>query len=407
MSRSLDAQNRLQQLETIIGAPAAHLGLAEVLVETLQRLRDALAVDTATVLRYQASGRQLVAFAAAGIEEEVHQGVRVPVGSGFAGRVALERVPVILDHVDETTVVNSLLWERGLRSMLGVPMVAGSELVGVLHVGSLTPRQFDEAEVATMLVIADRLAMAIQLEAREENRTATMALQRSLLPSTLPEVPGLTFGARYVPGAETGLGGDWYDLFTLPGDRVGVVMGDVSGHGLEAAVIMGRLRSALRAYALDSESPADVLAKLDRKANHFEHGAMATVAYGIIGPDRETLTLSLAGHLPPVLAVPGEPGRLVDAPPDPPIGLTIGAPDRRTTVVGLSTEAVVAFYTDGLVERRDRPVDVGMAQLAEIMRAGEPDRVCARIMATMIGNRPAQDDVALLAIQRPSVPAGS
>ncbi|EOD64289.1 PP2C family protein-serine/threonine phosphatase [Amycolatopsis vancoresmycina] len=407
MSRSLDAQNRLHQLETILGAPAAHLGLAEVLVETLQRLREVMAVDTATVLRYQPSGRQLVAFAAAGIEEEVHQGVRVPVGSGFAGRVALERVPVILDHVDETTVVNSLLWERGLHSMLGVPMVAGSELVGVLHVGSVAPREFGEADVATMQLLADRLAMAIQVEALEENRTATMALQRSLLPSSLPEVAGLAFGARYVPGAETGIGGDWYDLFTLPGDRLGVVMGDVSGHGLDAAVIMGRLRSALRAYALDCESPADVLAKLDRKANHFEHGAMATVAYGIIGPDREALTLSLAGHLPPVLALAGEPGRLVDAPPDPPIGLTIGAPERRTTVVELPVGAVLAFYTDGLVERRDRPVDVGMVQLAATVRGGDPDRVCARIMAAMIGNRAAQDDVALLTIERRSVPAGS
>lgn len=407
MSRSLDAQNRLQQLEAIIGAPAEHLGLTELLTETLRRLRDAMAVDTATVLRYQANGRQLVATAAAGIEEEVHQGVRVPVGSGFAGRVALERAPVILDHVDESTVVNSLLWERGLRSMLGVPMVAGNELVGVLHVGSVVPRQFGEPEVATMQLLADRLAMAIQVEALEENRTATMALQRSLLPSSLPEVPGLDFGARYVPGAETGLGGDWYDLFSLPGDRLGVVMGDVSGHGLDAAVIMGRLRSALRAYALDCESPAEVLAKLDRKANHFEHGAMATVAYGIIGPAREALTLSLAGHLPPVLALPGEAGRLVEAPPDPPIGLTIGEPERRTTVIDLPPEGVLVLYTDGLVERRDRPVDIGMRQLAEAVRAGEPERVCARIMATMIGHRAAQDDVALLALRRRSVPAGS
>ncbi|MEU4248705.1 GAF domain-containing SpoIIE family protein phosphatase [Amycolatopsis sp. NPDC026612] len=406
MSRSLDAHDRLQQLEKIIGTPAEHLGLTELLTETLRRLREAMGVDTATVLRYQANGRQLVAFAAAGIEEEVHQGVQVPMGSGFAGRVALERAPVILDHVDESTVVNSLLWERGLRSMLGVPMIAGNELVGVLHIGSVTTRQFGEPEVATMQLLADRLAMAVQVEALEENRTATMALQRSLLPSSLPEVPGLAFGARYVPGAETGLGGDWYDLFALPGDRLGVVMGDVSGHGLDAAVIMGRLRSALRAYALDCESPAEVLAKLDRKANHFEHGAMATVAYGIIGPSREALTLSLAGHLPPVLALPGEAGRLVDAPPDPPIGLTIGVPERRTTVVGLPPEGVLVFYTDGLVERRDQPVDVGMDLLAATVRAGEPERVCAQTMAAMIGSRAAQDDVALLAIQRRSVPAG-
>ncbi|SFW87423.1 PP2C family protein-serine/threonine phosphatase [Amycolatopsis australiensis] len=407
MSRSLDAHDRLQQLETIIGEPAAHLGLAELLAETLQRLRDVLEVDTATVLRYQASGGQLVAFAAAGIEEEVHQGVRVPVGSGFAGRVALERAPVIIDHVDDSTVVNSLLWERGLHSMLGVPMLAGTELVGVLHVGSVPPREFTDDEVVTMQLLADRLAMTIQVEALEENRSATMALQRSLLPSKLPDVPGLAFGARYVPGAETGLGGDWYDLFLLPGDRLGVVMGDVSGHGLDAAVIMGRLRSALRAYALDCESPAEVLAKLDRKANHFEHGAMATVAYGIIEPARETMALSLAGHLPPVQATAGEPGRLVAVPPDPPIGLTIGQPRRRTTVVDLPPGSVLAFYTDGLVERRDRPVDTGMRQLAAALRAGEPDWVCAQVMSAMIGNRAAQDDVALLAIQRQVVPAGA
>ncbi|HEY3468953.1 MAG TPA: GAF domain-containing SpoIIE family protein phosphatase [Amycolatopsis sp.] len=406
MSRSLDAQERLQLLETIIGAPAGHLALTDVLKEVLHRLREVLKVDTATVLRYQPGAHQLVAAAAAGIEEEVHQGVRVPVGRGFAGRVANERQPVFLDHVDESTVVNALLWERGLHALLGVPMVAGQDLVGVLHVGSVAPRQFSDDEVRTLQLLADRLAMAIQVEALEENRTATMALQRSLLPGRLPEVSGLGLAARYVPGAETGLGGDWYDLFVLPGDRLGVVMGDVSGHGLDAAVIMGRLRSALRAYALDCESPAEVLGKLDRKANHFEHGAMATVAYGVIGPDRDSMTLSLAGHLPPVLARPGEPSRLVEAQPDPPIGLTIGAPERRTTTVDLSPGTVLALYTDGLVERRDRPVDAGMTLLTEAVRAEDPERLCARLMATMIGNRPAQDDVALLAIRREPVPAG-
>jgi sigma-B regulation protein RsbU (phosphoserine phosphatase) len=400
MSRSLDAQNRLQLLETIIANPAVHLSLSGVLADTVRRVRDALDVDTATVLRYQPGGRQLVAIAAAGIEEEVHQGVRVPVGTGFAGRVALDRAPVVLDHVDETTVVNSLLWERGLKAMLGVPMVAGNELVGVLHVGSTTHRQFTETETTTLQLLADRIALAIQLEALEENRTATMALQRSLLPATLPEVPGLDFAARYVPGAETGLGGDWYDLFPLPGDRLGIVMGDVSGHGLEAAVIMGRLRSALRAYALDCDNPAEVLGKLDRKANHFEHGAMATVAYGIIDPDRRAVNLSLAGHPPPVLAPPDEPAGLVDAPADPPIGLTIGRPERRTTTIEFPVGSVFALYTDGLVERRDRPVDTGMAELTATVRATDPERVCSQVMATMIGSRPAQDDVALLVAHR-------
>jgi serine phosphatase RsbU (regulator of sigma subunit) len=108
-----------------------------------------------------------------------------------------------------------------------------------------------------------------------------------------------------------------------------------------------------------------------------------------------------------VLAEPGEPGRLVDSPPDPPIGLTIGVPERRTTAIELPEDGVLVFYTDGLVERRDRPVDVGMTQLAETVRAGDPERVCAQVMAAMIGSRPAQDDVAVLAIRRRGVPAGA
>ena len=211
-----------------------------------------------------------------------------------------------------------------------------------------------------------------------------------------------------MPGAESGLGGDWYDLFPLPGDRLGVVMGDVSGHGLEAAVIMGRLRSALRAYALDCESPAEVLGKLDRKANHFEHGAMATVAYGVFdteprvhGPVPRRAPAAGAGR-------PGERRRLR--------GRAARSPDRaddravpggaRTVHRRCRRARVLAFYTDGLVERRDRPVDAGMAELARTLRADDPDRVCAQVMATMIGNRAAQDDVALLAIRREVVPAG-
>ncbi|WP_235022692.1 PP2C family protein-serine/threonine phosphatase [Amycolatopsis alkalitolerans] len=199
-----------------------------------------------------------------------------------------------------------------------------------------------------------------------------------------------------MPGAGAHLGGDWYDLFRLPGDRFGVVRGDVSGHGLDPAVITGRLRSALRAYALDSEDPAQVLGKLDRKANHFEHGAMATVAYGVFDPGRRHLALSLAGHLPPVVASPGQRATLAPAPPDPPIGLTIATRPRRTTVLTLAPDTVLAFYTDGLVERRDQLIDVGMRRLTELIETDDPEHLCARVMTSQVGSRPAQDDVALL-----------
>jgi phosphoserine phosphatase RsbU/P len=123
------------------------------------------------------------------------------------------------------------------------------------------------------------------------------------------------------------VGGDWYDVFVLPDGRLGVVLGDVAGSGLEAAVIMGRMRSALRAYALESADPATALRLLDRKIQYFEPNAMATVLYGIYTPRTGEFTVSSAGHLPPVLAAPGAPAGLLPLRSDPPIGTADDPPD--------------------------------------------------------------------------------
>ncbi|AUI63868.1 PP2C family protein-serine/threonine phosphatase [Amycolatopsis sp. BJA-103] len=398
MSGTSTADDRLRVLEAITDTALGHLDPERVMATILGRVREVLGVDTATVLRHEPEAQQLHAIAASGIEEEVFQDVRIAVGAGFAGRVAAERRPVILDHVDETTVVNALLRERGLRTLLGVPMVAGDELIGVLHVGSTTPREFPEADVDLLRLVAARLALALQIDNSATDRAAAAALQRSLLPGRLPAVAGMKFSARYVPGTEPGVGGDWYDLFPLPGDRLGVVMGDVAGHGLNAAVIMGRLRSALRAYALESDDPAEVLSKLDRKVHHFEPGALATVVYGLVPASRDSVAISLAGHLPPVLAVPGRPSVFVEVPVDPPIGVT--GLTRRRTVIELPPGGVLAFYTDGLVERRDRLIDVGLQRLAGVITPELPGVVCARVMAALVGSRPAQDDIALLVARR-------
>ncbi|MFD5090497.1 PP2C family protein-serine/threonine phosphatase [Amycolatopsis thailandensis] len=398
MPETPTAEDRLQVLEALTDAALGHLDQDKVMATILARVRELLGVDTATVLRHDQAARQLQAIAASGIEEEVYQDVRVAIGAGFAGRVAAQRRPVIIDHVDETTVVNSLLWERGLRTLLGVPMLAGDELVGVLHVGSLTSREFSESDVELLKLVAARLALAVQIDLSTTDRAAAAALQRSLLPGRLPAVAGMEFSARYVPGTEPGVGGDWYDLFPLPGDRLGMVMGDVAGHGLNAAVIMGRLRSALRAYALETEDPAEVLSKLDRKVQHFEPGALATVVYGLVPASGDRVAISLAGHLPPVLAAPGLPSAFVDVPVDPPIGVT--GPRRRTTDVELPPGGVLAFYTDGLVERRDHLIDVGLRRLTDVVTPDQPGVVCARVMAALVGATPAQDDIALLVARR-------
>lgn len=395
-----DAEDRLRRIEAVTDSTLAHMSAETLFSELLVRVQELLQADTATVLLLDTSAQQLVAVAAVGIEEEVRQGVRVPVGRGFAGRIAAQRQPVVLDRVDNTTVVNPLLWEHGLKTLMGVPLIADGQLVGVLHVGSVTPRKFSADDTQLLQMVADRIALVAQTQVSVVERAAAAALQHSLLPAVLPTISGLRFAARYVPGTDTGVGGDWYDVFRLPGDRVGVVMGDVVGHGFAAAVVMGRLRSALRAYALDVEDPSEVLLKLDRKATHFEYGAMATVSYAVVDQRRERVTLALAGHLPPVLAEPGSEGVLMRLPVGPPIGFP--HPDRRyhSSVLPLTPGTVLCFYTDGLVERRASTIDAGLRRLCQTVSATEPETVCARIMAALVGTQPARDDIAVLAMLR-------
>jgi phosphoserine phosphatase RsbU/P len=178
-----------------------------------------------------------------------------------------------------------------------------------------------------------------------------------------------------------------------------VVMGDVAGSGLPAAVIMGRMRSALRAYALETRDPAEVLDRLDRKMQHFEPNAMATVVYAVIDPALDRMHICLAGHFPPIIARPGQPAKLTDIA----LGLMIGiAPGerRRASVVKIPPGTLLCFYTDGLIERPGRPVDDGLTRLCQAVTAQPPEAACAAVMAAMIGNQPARDDTAVLMFRR-------
>lgn len=387
------------RIEAVTDAALAHLELDELLLELLNRVRELLVVDTAAVLLLDVSAQQLVATAASGLEEEVRQGVRIPLGKGFAGRVAAEKRSVILDRVDERSVVNPLLLQKGISSLLGVPLLAEGAVQGVLHVGALNDRRFTEQDVNLLQLVGDRVALAIRARVAGTQRAAATALQRSLLPAALPAVPGLELAARYVPGERTGVGGDWYDLFALPAGWVGITIGDVVGRGLDAAVVMGRLRSTLRACALDTTEPSEVLHRLDRHMRHFEPDVMATVLYATLEPSQQRLHLSAAGHLPPVRAVPDRPASLLDVPPDFPIGVRTERP-RRTTTVDLPPGTVVCFYTDGLVERRDSSLDHGLEHLRASIVAESAESVCATVMSRLIGHSPVDDDVALLVMRR-------
>ena len=162
----------------------------ELLAELLDRITGILRADTAAVLLLDFSSGQLIAAAAAGLEEEVRQGVRIPVGRGFAGRIAAGHQPVILDRVDHTTVLNPILWAKGIRSMMGVPMVAGGRVIGVMHVGSLTSREFTGYDIELLQMAADRAAAAVQSMTAQADRIAAVALQRSLFPQRCLPWPG-------------------------------------------------------------------------------------------------------------------------------------------------------------------------------------------------------------------------
>ncbi|HEX6454173.1 MAG TPA: GAF domain-containing SpoIIE family protein phosphatase [Trebonia sp.] len=412
MTNSSDetSADRLRDIEAMTDAALSRLDEQALLETLLERVKKVLGADTATVLLLDRSAKQLVATAANGIEEEVRQGVRVPVGTGFAGRVAASREPVILNQVNRATVRNQLLVEKGIRSLLGVPLYAGGHVIGVLHVGSLSGREFTAEDAGLLQLAADRAAVAVQSLLMQEDRQAAVALQGSLLPSALPEVPGVGLAARYVTGSGI-VGGDWYDVFILPNGKLGLVVGDVAGSGLSAAVIMGRMRSALRAYVLETDDPAAALDKLDRKMQYFEPDAMATILYGVYEPQSGELTLSSAGHLPPVLVVPGRTD-LVPVSADLPIGVAEDV-SRRSIVMSVPPGGLLCCYTDGLVERRERSIDEGIGLLAAALgdlvgtrpatglrTVPLPDDACAAAMRAMVGNEPARDDVAILAMHR-------
>ncbi|WP_244927953.1 GAF domain-containing SpoIIE family protein phosphatase [Nocardioides sp. W7] len=375
------------------------------LSDVLDGVRAALGADTATVLVLDGTRSFLEPLATVGLGRMLHAARRVPFGHGFAGRIAQSRQPVVLSQVDRSTVINPVLLDHGVQSLLGVPVMDGSELLGVLHVGYLHGHVATEAETRLLSQHAATLGAGLHDRFADDAHTAALTLQRSLLPTTVTAPEGISIAARYVP-AHGDLGGDWYDVFELPGDRLAIVMGDVAGHGLEAAVVMGRLRSALRAYALEHDDPAEVLMRLDRKICHFEQEVFATVVLGIAHAPYTEWCLSTAGHHPPVVGSPGAQPVVAAIPQDPLLGFQPETA-RRSVVIEVPAGGFLCLYTDGLVERRptrDRTVvgalDENMVRLVDVLgQPGDPEMRCIRALSEVVGDQTAEDDIAILVAQ--------
>ena len=192
---------KIRDIQSITDAALSSLDPRTLLDVLVERVKEALQADTAAVLLLDRESGQLVATAASGLEEEVRQGVRIPVGKGFAGRIAEQARLVIVDHVGHANVVNPILLAKGIRSLMGAPLLADGAVIGVLHVGTLNGRLFTSQDADLLQLAADRAALAVQSLTVQLDRAAAAALQRSLVPSALPAVHGLEMAARYIPGS--------------------------------------------------------------------------------------------------------------------------------------------------------------------------------------------------------------
>ncbi|MFZ3559612.1 SpoIIE family protein phosphatase [Streptomyces sp. BH055] len=322
--------------------------------------------------------------------------------------------------------------QRGLvQSTLAVPMVAHDTVVGLVQFSRTKGSEpFNERDRALAMELAARAAVCIdnaRLYRREHERA--LILQRSLLPPDDPEAAGLDIACRYRPGnAATEVGGDWFDVIELPGHRTALVVGDVMGRGLRAAVAMGELRTAVRTLSLLDLEPAEVLSALDeiarglgtpggaqqgtrqaRTARSFggedlSEVYLATCVYAVYDAVTRRCTFANAGHLPPVLVEPGESALMLDVPPGMPLG--VGGEPFEEVEVELPEGSLLALYTDGLVESRDHPLDEGLSAFRNALDDPSPalEDVCDHVLNTLDTHH-GEDDIALLMARVQGLPS--
>ncbi|MEU7293627.1 SpoIIE family protein phosphatase [Streptomyces exfoliatus] len=278
-----------------------------------------------------------------------------------------------------------------------VPLVARGQVLGAVAVTRLRTREpFDAQDCVLIDEVVARAALNID-NARlyTTQREAALTLQRSLTNSELPAVTGLELTGRYLPASAHDVGGDWFDVIALPGGRTGLVIGDVMGHGIHAAAVMGQLRTAVRTLARHDIPPAAMLSSLDAVVADLGEDTMATCVYAVHDPATGGWVIARAGHPPPAVATPDGTITFLDGPPGTPLGT--GAHDFGTEEVALPAGGLLVLYTDGLIEARDRDLDEGMRQLAQALRPLDRplDTLCDEVLGRLLAGA-AQDDVAML-----------
>jgi serine phosphatase RsbU (regulator of sigma subunit)/anti-sigma regulatory factor (Ser/Thr protein kinase)/DNA-binding NarL/FixJ family response regulator len=290
--------------------------------------------------------------------------------------------------------------QAGVASLVAVPLEADGRRLGVLVATSSLPARFSEEQARLLVLAADRCARALaNAAAYERERRTAAALQTGLLPQGVPALRHGQIAVRYLPAlGGPAVGGDWYDAIELPGGRLGLAIGDVTGHGAEAAVLMGQLRTALRAYALEGSEPHVVVGRLNGLALSLGDDALATLIYAVLDPSLRTGSFVNAGHPPPV-RVSATGAEQLACRSSPPVGASPLA-EFEAHALALQAGDALCLYSDGLVE--ERGTDFPEREQALLTALGTPaaaEVLCERALAALRPQGAADDDVALLVLQ--------
>jgi PAS domain S-box-containing protein len=387
------------KLQQVTEAALEHLEPRELMSLVVERIKEAFRADMARILLIE-PGREgeLALGAASGFGGAAKAPDTVPVGDVLQ-QVVGEGRPVILDGLHGGAGLDPMLGAAGPRALMASPLTVKGRMAGVVEIGSRKERRFSPEEESLLVLMADRAGLAIEHARAYEREVGTVEmLQRSLLPDRLPILPGVKIAARYLPGGAD-VGGDWYDAIPLEDGRVGLAMGDVVGHGLGAASLMGQLRHAARAYALEGHPPPAVLDRLDRLVRSLPGAQMATLLYVVVDSDLRTVRFASAGHVPPLVVGPDAQARFLEGAPNPPLGVFDSSGHEELTVT-LEPGSTIVLYTDGLVEERGVSIDAGLEALRRAAeQPRDPEDLCDHLVDSMLAIHPAHDDIAVLALQ--------
>ena len=389
----------------------------DVTSELVAAQREATLASFAAALAATGEVSEMLTTAAAHIGAALHASQTTIALWSSTGAPAITSWPRSAPEAQTTPAVQAALAAARRRQAASVSLIGGPDGATMLAIpldgagtsavvaGFPAARSVRAEERDLLAVLTSHLAQVLA-RAREyaQARSVALTLQQSILgPTVLPQ----GFAVRYAPAvAPLEVGGDWYDVVPLPGQRIGVLVGDCVGRGLPAAAVMGQLRSASQAVLLHASGPADALSDLDTFASRIPAAACTSLFCAIIDPAAGSVTYSSAGHPPPIVVAPGGDWRLLDQAQSLPLGVLPEAP-RQQAATTLPPGATLLLYTDGLVERRRRPLEDGINAAAGLMAAGclqHPDVLADQITSGMMPEAGFEDDVAVLIYRHPPEP---